>query len=157
MAKIQYFDLFILCIGIGKAISIAFNAKYPTDVHFIIFDKLGDLLNSTSQLLLSNSNNLNQVKPIEIDFSEKHSSADYKALLQPNLPSQEEIGTDYGQLICVFNHGTLEYGSVNEMAEQGLVNLFGVVLAGCSHHLSAKEFDQQADLCEFELWVCDRG
>jgi len=120
--------VFIPCIGIGKAISIALNAKYPTDVHFILFDKLGGLLNSTSELLLSSSNSLNQVKQLEIDFSEKHSPSDYKAILQANLPSQEEIATDYGQLICVYNHGTLEFGSVTEIAQQGLVNKFEVNL-----------------------------
>ena len=66
---------------------------------------------------------LNHFKCVELDFSDPHETSEYQEILRSNLPSSEELANCYSQLICVYNHGSLEFGNIQEMA-RGLVKKF---------------------------------
>lgn len=67
---------------------------------------------------------------VTVDFARVPNHASYVSLLEENLPSRREL-EKFDELISVYNHGTLEFGSVEHEAEHDLrskfeVNVFSV-------------------------------
>lgn len=111
--------------GIGHAITLAFNELYNSDTLFLIIDRNGDILDETKLKLLNESNSRNQVECIDIDFGDDLLVENYNEILASNLPDAEELKS-YEEIICVYNHGTLEVGTIVDMAQNDLRHKFQV-------------------------------
>lgn len=112
--------------GIGRSIALEFNKFYSKDTHFILFARDLNKLTEVKNQINEESNSLNKATTVEIDFSIQHEVADFYKLLKTNIP---EIHFD--ELIFVYNHGSLEYGSVSLAAQETLrtkfeINLFSI-------------------------------
>jgi len=102
---------------------------FPINTHLLLLARNFDKLTEVRSKLINKSNNKNQVSILNLDFSLPHQVSDYFKLLKEvfvdtNLSSFDE-------LYAIFNHGTLEHGSVSLKAQEPLrenfeINLFSV-------------------------------
>jgi short-subunit dehydrogenase len=115
--------------GIGEAIAEEFNDVFHTNTHLLLlardFQKLADVRTK----LLNKNKNKNQVSILNLDFSLPHQVSDYAKLLKEVFV--ETNLSNFNELYVIFNHGTLEYGSISLKAQEPLrenfeTNLFSV-------------------------------
>lgn len=62
---------------------------------------------------------------VTVDFARLPNHTSYVSVLEENLPSRKEL-EEFDELISVYNHGTLEFGSVEHEAEHDLRNKFEI-------------------------------
>ncbi len=115
--------------GIGRAIVLNLNQTFASNVHFILMAQDSFELNKVKEKLIKDSNNQNLASIVEVDFSKKIEVADYFRMIKESLDKIDL--TVFNELICIYNHGALEYGSVSLVAQGMLrrkfeINLFSV-------------------------------
>lgn len=124
----------LICItgssrGIGKAIALEFNKSHLKETHFILLARDQDKLNQVRDQIINESSGLNSATLIVVDFSLQNEIKDYYDLLKTSLPENEK----FDELIFIYNHGSLEFGSVTLAAQENLrskfeINLFSIWL-----------------------------
>ncbi len=95
--------------------------------HIVLLARDVIKLNDVKNQIETESSGHNRAFPVEIDFSVGKQVDDYFKLLKENLPDKQK----YDELIFVYNHGSLEFGSVSLAAQEALrtkfeINLFSV-------------------------------
>ena len=113
--------------GIGKSIALELNKFYPEQVDFILLARDTTKLTDVRNQIANESFGKNRAFTVEIDFSVAMQVADYLQILKENMPDDQK----YDELIFVYNHGSLEFGSVSLAAQESLrtkfeINLFSV-------------------------------
>jgi short-subunit dehydrogenase len=103
--------------GIGASVAIEFSRKYDTNTEFILLARDLNNLNETKCKMMSlNKINESFIKIIKFDFSNKNLELeDYKETLNKALDRQIK---SYDELIVVYNHGTLDYGLIQNQTNQ---------------------------------------
>ena len=103
--------------GIGASIAIEFSRKYNKETEFILLARDLNNLNEIKFKLMSlNKIDENLIKIIQFDFSNKNLEVDdYKESLLKALDGQIK---SYDELIVVYNHGTLDYGFIQNQTNQ---------------------------------------
>lgn len=114
--------------GIGAAIALEFNRLYQEDTCFVLIARDQTKLNEVKEKI--NSEGKNEAIVIKADFSVANNVEAYYKLLKDSLPNDEGLKS-FDELICVYNHGTLEFGNVSLAAQELLrkkfeINLFSV-------------------------------
>lgn len=116
--------------GIGAAIATEFNMLYQNDTHLVLIARDLSKLNEVEEKLVASSGGNNKATTIRTDFSVLTNVEAYYKLFKDNLPSEENL-KNFDELICVYNHGTLEFGNISLIAQESLrrkfeINLFSV-------------------------------
>lgn len=113
--------------GIGKSIALELNKFYTEQIDFILLARDATKLTEVKQQIVNESSGQNRAFTIEIDFSVASQVDDYVRVLKEIIPGDRT----YDELIFVYNHGSLEFGSVSQAAQEALrtkfeINLFSV-------------------------------
>ncbi len=137
--------------SIGRSIILALNQTYPTSVHFILIARDSVKLNQVKAKLIADSNNQNTASIIQVDFGETTQLADYFRLIKESLDGFSL--TEFNELICVYNHGTLEYGSVSLVAQESLRNKFEINLFSVWNLLGAIDLLMPASVISKQFHV----
>jgi short-subunit dehydrogenase len=117
--------------GIGKAISEQFNNNYTNESTILLLARDLDALNQLKQILITKTNNLNKIEVVQIDFSIQYGVEQYVSILKSAI--NVSALSEFEELYVVYNHATLEHGSINQAAQEDLrkkfeINLFSVWL-----------------------------
>jgi short-subunit dehydrogenase len=102
---------------------------FPVNTHFLLFARDFDKLSEVRTKLIDKTKNRNQVSILNFDFSLPQQVSDYFKLLKEVFVDTNL--SDFDELYVIFNHGTLEYGSISLKAQEPLrenfeTNLFSV-------------------------------
>ena len=113
--------------GIGEAIAIEFNKM--ANAHILLIARDYDRLCDVRNKLVEANKNRNRVSILNIDFSLPNQVADFFKLLK-EVFVETDLG-NFKELYAIYNHGTLEYGSISLKAQEPLrenfeTNLFSV-------------------------------
>ena len=113
--------------GIGASTAIEFSRKYNLNTEFVLLARDIEKLNETKNKMIS----LNKIQPdliklIQFDFSNKNFEInDYKASLTNALVDVDSsIIKPYDELIAIYNHGTLDYGLIENQNNEILQGKF---------------------------------
>jgi short-subunit dehydrogenase len=107
--------------GIGEAVTLAFGQQFKREVHFLLIARDITKLNQVKAKLLSQSDQTqsqqtnNKVTVLNMDFSAEYRVTDYFKLIKEEF--NEQYLTQFEDLYVVYNHGTLEFGSVSLVAQ----------------------------------------
>jgi NAD(P)-dependent dehydrogenase (short-subunit alcohol dehydrogenase family) len=147
--------------GIGRSIATEFSRVFKNNTHFILIARdlvnLGQVKNDIIKISnettykldeddisneeddeeiidIVNKSSTNHVSLIKCDFGSPHSVDDYFQLLKnvlPELYNDTQDDLKYNELYIVYNHGSLEFGSISLVGQNNLnkkyeINLFSV-------------------------------
>lgn len=117
--------------GIGEAVVHEFNHLYKTDTHFVLLARDANKLDKVMNKLVNDSCGQNSASIIQIDFSVVTQLDEYFKLLKEHFAGKQIQLTDFDELTCVYNHGTMEFGNVVLKVQEPLrsrfeINLFSV-------------------------------
>lgn len=105
--------------GIGKTIAVEFSSFYTNNTHFILIARDLERLNEV-KAQIDHINN--KVTIFQIDFSNDNLTFDdYFDLIKTS--TSQDI---YSEVIVVYNHGTLEYGSIVQTDDISLKKKFEI-------------------------------
>jgi short-subunit dehydrogenase len=111
--------------GIGKAIVIEFAKVFKENAHFLLIARDENNLNAARDCILELSST-NQISLLQIDFSIHLTLEDYFNRIRNTIA--ESTLQSFQELYVVYNHGSLEHGSVDLVArnihEKFEINLF---------------------------------
>jgi short-subunit dehydrogenase len=103
--------------GIGHSLAIETFKKYTNDTLFILMSRDEIKLKETqNEMRLLNDQTSNEIKTIQIDFSQNSSVDNYIQQLTTNVDQLKTCQFD--QIIIFYNHGTLLLGKVEEVADK---------------------------------------
>ena len=114
--------------GIGLAIAQQFNSFCADDALIILMARDSVALASVKKEMIAQSRN--KIETIQVDFAVAHEVSAYFEMLKSTLQSYQELN-QFEELVVVYNHGTLEFGSVSLKAQEPLrqrfeINLFSI-------------------------------
>jgi short-subunit dehydrogenase len=104
--------------GIGAAIAKKFNTRFNNGCLFILIARDLNKLDEVKTSLIENSQN--QVLPLSLDLSSSRQINYYLESIK-NLLGNERL-SKFEELYVIYNHGTLEYGSISEVAQSSSLN-----------------------------------
>lgn len=115
--------------GIGKAIATEFNQFYERDTTFLLLARDEVKLTQVQNQIFEDSGLKNQAILAKVDFSKTNQVSDYFTILKNAFSSI--VLNEFEELTVVYNHGTLEFGSVSLIAQEPLrekfeTNLFSI-------------------------------
>ena len=104
--------------GIGRSIALEFGRFYSDDViEFILLARDSVKLNEVKKEIEETSNH--KATPLVLDFGIVQETDDYVSKFKSVFDFEDLAG--YSQFIVVYNHATLEHGSVIRMAQDSLI------------------------------------
>jgi short-subunit dehydrogenase len=117
--------------GIGEAIATEFGQHFKNDAHILLMARDITKLNQVKKKILSSlPNSNNKVSVLNMDFSADYKVNDYFKLIKEIL--DDDYLANFDELYVIYNHGTLEFGSVSLVAQSNMlqekfeVNLFSI-------------------------------
>jgi len=131
--------------GIGLSAAIEFNKRFPQNSHFVLLARDLAKLNEAKEKLLKDGSN--SIEIVQIDFSNDSLKLDDCIDI---LNGAIDSNANFGELYVIYNHGTLENGSVFEVVDEKLkgkfeANFFSVwnLLAAVGKLLPEKRIPKQ--------------
>ncbi|RNA38545.1 sepiapterin reductase [Brachionus plicatilis] len=115
--------------GIGRSIALEINRAFNSDSSFLLLARDLESLESVKGQMVIDSKAKNQIHLVQIDFSAQYEMSDYFSILKNTLTSSQV--EKFNEVIAIYNHGTLEFGSVSLIAQENLrqkfeTNLFSI-------------------------------
>jgi sepiapterin reductase len=127
--------------GIGKTAAIEFSSYYSQSTHFILIARDLERLNEVKEQIQCANN---KVTVFQIDFSNENLTFDdYYDLFKASIALDQ-----YKEVIVIYNHGTLEYGSIIQTDELLLKRKFEINFFSIWKLLSSIERLFSNDLCK---------
>lgn len=117
--------------GIGEAIATEFSHHFNNDAHILLMARDITKLNQVKQKILATlPNSNNKVSILNMDFSADYKVNDYFKLIREIF--NDDYVAQFEDLYVIYNHGTLEFGSVSLVAQSNMlqekfeINLFSI-------------------------------
>jgi short-subunit dehydrogenase len=136
--------------GIGEAIAIQLNKNFNENTLFLLMARDLKKLDAVGQTLSENSQGKNKFISIQVDFIQPNSAEFYRDLIRNAFQTGQYDLNNFTDLIAVYNHGTLEHGTVVQKAQDSLrdkfeINFFSVwtLLAGLNLLLPYEKIQKQ--------------
>lgn len=151
--------------GIGRAIANELNRIYAAgDTLFLLLARDATKLTEAKNQIETDSQGRNTAKTLSVDFASPLNKVDqYFQLLSNGLNNAGTQELDrFEELVVIYNHGTLVFGSVplvaqNQLREDFEVNLFSIwsLLAAINLLLPLNEVSRQFHINISSSYACE--